>query len=399
METLELRESRSNLAGMLTAVAAEGVGLLDSWQGRAGTAPASSPPGQGSAGAEAAPAPADPAAAGAPEQRALIRAATPEQAAAAQLDDDQAGLWSERSAARAASGARAVERANQARELPVLDRNPRQADRSGRSPQDAAERSPQGRSGHEVAVEEPVKVDPGQYGQEGTGGPPAVGTDTLLQNQHVNLDSDAISDLEAGRIDPRVVTVLNTLSEHNDITVSAMMSDHDQLTSSGYVSNHYYGRALDISVVDGEAVTSANSAAHDVALSLADLPESIRPTEVGSPWDLPGTADFTDAAHQNHLHIAWDDQISRDWQPPGGVEHPHSPAGDGDAGAGPVLVSDRSSGGESDGGGGALAAAPAEPPPPPAPLDFNAQEAQPTPAQVNVQFLDAVPDEATETES
>jgi hypothetical protein len=101
METLELRESRSNLAGMLMAVAAEGVGLLDSWQGRAGTAPVSSPPGQGSAGAEAAPAPADPAAAGAPEQRALIRAATPEQAAAAQLDDDQAGLWSERSGARA----------------------------------------------------------------------------------------------------------------------------------------------------------------------------------------------------------------------------------------------------------------------------------------------------------
>jgi hypothetical protein len=78
-------------------------------------------------------------------------------------------------------------------------------------------------------------------------------------------------------------------------------------------------------------------------------------------------------------------------------------------GGGPVLVSSHSSGsgalhgdgdheadggdGESDGGGGALAAASIEPPPPPAPLDFDAEEGQPTPAQVNVQFLEAVPTE------
>jgi hypothetical protein len=323
METLELRESRSNLAGLLMAVAAEGVGLVDSWQGRGGSSAGTPPPtgagvAQGGAGAGAAPAPADPGAR-TPEQNPLIRAATPENAAAAQAHGDQVGLWSERSGTRAAQDARAIERANQVRELPVVDRSSGQTEPAARS---------SARSGREVAVDGPVKVDPGQYGQEGTGGPTVFGTDELLGNKHVTLDADAVSDLKAGRIDPRVVTVLNTLSERHDMTVSAMMSDHDQFTASGSVSNHYYGRALDISVVDGEAVNPANSAAHDVALSLGKLPEGTRPTEVGSPWDLPGTSDFTDASHQNHIHIGWDDQISSDWRPPGDVEHHHAGGGD-----------------------------------------------------------------------
>jgi cell wall-associated NlpC family hydrolase len=162
-------------------------------------------------------------------------------------------------------------------------------------------------------------IDPSQFGETGGGGPPAPGTAELLANSRISLDSDGIADLKAGRIDPRIVAVLQAVSRDHTITESAMMSDHDKFTSSGYVSNHYSGRAVDIAVVDGQPVGPGNAAARKLAEALSRLPASIRPTEIGSPWALPGAAYFTDGAHQNHIHIAFDDPIAPGWQAPGGL--------------------------------------------------------------------------------
>jgi hypothetical protein len=162
----------------------------------------------------------------------------------------------------------------------------------------------------------PAQVDPGQYGAEGSGGPPSPEVQALLRNGQVTFDANGIADMKAGRMDPRIASVLTAISRDHKITVSAMISDHDRTTSGGSVSNHYYGRAVDIAVVDGQAVNPGNSAAREIATALSSLPASIRPTEVGSPWALPGTADFTDGAHQNHLHIAYDDPIASGWNPP-----------------------------------------------------------------------------------
>ncbi len=161
-------------------------------------------------------------------------------------------------------------------------------------------------------------IDPGQFGREGRGGPEVPGTDALLHDRRVSLDADGIADLRAGRIDPRIVSVLAAVSRQHSIGVSAMASDHDQFTSGGSVSNHYVGRAVDISVVDGQPVGPGNAAARSLAESLSKLPESIRPSEIGSPWALPGAAYFTDGAHQNHVHIGFDDPIAGGWRPPGG---------------------------------------------------------------------------------
>ena len=138
----------------------------------------------------------------------------------------------------------------------------------------------------------------------------------LLGNDHVTFDSTGIADMKGGKMDPRIVSVLTAISKDHKITVSAMISDHDKTTTGGSVSNHYYGRAVDIAVVDGQAVSPGNAAAREVANALSSLPASIRPSEIGSPWDLPGTADFTDSAHQNHLHIAYDDPIASSWKAP-----------------------------------------------------------------------------------
>jgi len=159
-------------------------------------------------------------------------------------------------------------------------------------------------------------VDPAQFGQEGTGGPAPAEDVALLDNKRVTLDADGIADLKAGKIDPRVASVLTAISRDHEITVSAMMSDHDKLTSGGSISNHYYGRAFDIATVDGQPVNPGNQAAQEVAVALTRLPSGIRPTEIGSPWALPGSADFTDSAHQDHIHVGFDDPISPSWTAP-----------------------------------------------------------------------------------
>jgi hypothetical protein len=168
--------------------------------------------------------------------------------------------------------------------------------------------------------------DPDQFGQAGTGGPETADTATLLDNHNVAFDATGIADLKAGRIDPRVVSVLEELAKKHKLAISAMVSDHDKLTAGGSISNHYYGRAVDIATVDGRPVSPGNLAARQIAVALASLPASIRPSEIGSPWQLPGAAYFSDSEHQNHLHVAFDDPIAANWTPPPGLSAEASPA-------------------------------------------------------------------------
>jgi hypothetical protein len=169
----------------------------------------------------------------------------------------------------------------------------------------------------------PERVDPSDYGVAGSGGRPSPETAALLHNPHVAFDADGVADLRAGRIDPRIVSVLTGLSRHHRLTISAMSSDHSKaVAGGGSVSNHYYGRAVDIAAIDGVPIGPGNALARRIAEGLMRLSPRIRPTEIGSPWALPGAAYFTDAAHQNHLHIAYDDPIAGGWQPP------HEPAAD-----------------------------------------------------------------------
>jgi cell wall-associated NlpC family hydrolase len=167
---------------------------------------------------------------------------------------------------------------------------------------------------HAAAASAPV--DPSQFGAEGRGGTPSAETLALLENKNVTLDSTGIADFKAGKMDPRIASVLTAIARDHRISISAAISDHDRLTTGGSVSNHFYGRAVDVATVDGQPVGPGNEAARQIAIALEKLDPSIRPSEIGSPWALPGAAYFTDGAHQNHLHIAFDDAIGSSWQAP-----------------------------------------------------------------------------------
>jgi hypothetical protein len=116
-------------------------------------------------------------------------------------------------------------------------------------------------------------------------------------------------DLDTGAIDPRIVGLIGAITQRHTVTISALRSDHSMLTVEGSVSNHYFGRAMDISVVDGVSCTDTAPSAPCAVLgrSLALLPAPAHPTELIYCFDLdgPGPA-FARADHCDHLHVGFD---------------------------------------------------------------------------------------------
>ena len=153
-------------------------------------------------------------------------------------------------------------------------------------------------------------IDPGQFGQTGTGGKPDPEALALLKNKNVVLDDVGVADIKAGRIDPRIVGVLTKLSQEHKITVSCMCSDHSKFTAGGSISNHAYGRGLDIAAIDGEIVGPGSPLAREISSELSQLDAPIRPDEIGSPFAISGPGYFTDAAHQNHIHVGFKTEIT-----------------------------------------------------------------------------------------
>ena len=105
--------------------------------------------------------------------------------------------------------------------------------------------------------------------------------------------------------------------QEHKIELSVIKTGHDQFTSGGSVSNHFVGRGIDIARVDGEIVNPGSPAARELATEIAEMTGDLRPTEVGTPWAIDAEGFFTDGAHQDHLHVAFDDEPPAGFQGPG----------------------------------------------------------------------------------
>jgi hypothetical protein len=128
----------------------------------------------------------------------------------------------------------------------------------------------------------------------------------LLANPRLVLSPAARADILAGRVDPRVLAALGTLTRRHTVGVSVIRTGHSRyVAGTRRVSNHYHARAVDIAMVDGRPVSSGNAAARAAVVELA---AAVAPDELGSPFPefngrLPGH--FSDAAHRDHLHLGW----------------------------------------------------------------------------------------------
>ncbi|MGQ0680632.1 MAG: lytic transglycosylase domain-containing protein [Actinomycetota bacterium] len=145
------------------------------------------------------------------------------------------------------------------------------------------------------------------YRQAGSIAPGGHATQ-LLAHPGLTIYPGGRADLQAGRIDQRVIDFLLWVLERHTISVSSLNSGHTEyVAGSDRRSHHFFGRAVDISVVDSQVVRATSTASRTLAEEINGL-EQGRPVEVGTPWpdmeNLPGF--FHDNNHLDHLHIGYD---------------------------------------------------------------------------------------------
>jgi len=139
------------------------------------------------------------------------------------------------------------------------------------------------------------------------GGDLAIGSanaEELLRNEKITFgDPQMEADLKAGRIDPRVIGTLDSLSKDHTIYVTSMLRPGDS------DSNHSAGRAVDIGTVDDVVCTdtSRDSPCSEVAMDLDRVEGKMHPTELIWCFDPgPSAGSFGRADHCDHVHVGWD---------------------------------------------------------------------------------------------
>jgi cell wall-associated NlpC family hydrolase len=135
----------------------------------------------------------------------------------------------------------------------------------------------------------------------GGGAPPSSEALALLDNKKLVLDPQAGAAAKDGRLDPRVVAVLTKLSEKHTIEVA--------LSSDGQAPG------VDITAVDGKPVNAGNIDARDIPTELAGLDPSDRPDRIGAPWPMSDKRYFTD---DDHIHLSFKQSAGASATPPAG---------------------------------------------------------------------------------
>jgi hypothetical protein len=132
----------------------------------------------------------------------------------------------------------------------------------------------------------------------------------VLSHPRIHLGSLAVGDIAEGRVDPRVLQVLLFLAERHDLgSVGPLITGHSYFVAgTTSPSNHAFGRAVDISVIDGLAVSIYNAAARDAMAMVLSLRPPLLPDELGGPWLLshPSSVAVFTRDHGDHLHIGWE---------------------------------------------------------------------------------------------
>ncbi len=138
----------------------------------------------------------------------------------------------------------------------------------------------------------------------------------VLADPRIDIYPCGRDDIRAGLIDRRVLVTLEWLSGAGlRPTVSSLKCGHSKFVAGGgRISDHWYGRAVDISSVNGISIlgNQRDGGITDVTIrKLLELRGVMEPTQIISLRTYAG-ADNTLALsdHDGHIHIGWG--------PPGG---------------------------------------------------------------------------------
>ena len=131
----------------------------------------------------------------------------------------------------------------------------------------------------------------------------------VLADKGLDIYQCGREDIEAGKIDRRVLAVLEYLrSKGFTLRISALECGHGILTESGNVSEHSTGDAVDIAEIDGVNVTGhqgPGTLVHELIEDVLQLQGPMQPHQVISLEDFPGEVSFAEPSHYDHVHIGY----------------------------------------------------------------------------------------------
>ncbi|HET7446112.1 MAG TPA: lytic murein transglycosylase [Solirubrobacterales bacterium] len=135
----------------------------------------------------------------------------------------------------------------------------------------------------------------------------------VLADKGLSIYPCGREDVEAGRIDRRILAVLEYLRTKGfELTVTALECGHGYLTTSGNVSEHSTGDAVDIADIDGIPVTGhqgPGTMTDELIRDVLALQGTMHPHQVISLEDLPGETSFALPDHYDHVHIGYHPEV------------------------------------------------------------------------------------------
>ncbi len=139
-------------------------------------------------------------------------------------------------------------------------------------------------------------------------GDPAALAQQVLSDHRIGLRPEAVGDVRSGRIDPRLLAALLTLSQRFALDgVGPFITGHSTLVAgTNRISNHAGGHAVDIGTVNGQIVTSSSSAARALAVAILALPAPLRPDEIESPFTGLPCGPVRCIRVPDHVHLGYD---------------------------------------------------------------------------------------------
>jgi hypothetical protein len=131
----------------------------------------------------------------------------------------------------------------------------------------------------------------------------------VLADPHLDIYGCGRNDIAAGKIDRRVLAVLEYLvSKGFSMRISALECGHSYLTSSGNVSEHSTGDAVDIAEINGVPVAGhqgPGTLTDELIRTVLQLQGTMHPHQVISLENLPGETSFALPDHYDHVHIGY----------------------------------------------------------------------------------------------
>ncbi len=133
--------------------------------------------------------------------------------------------------------------------------------------------------------------------------PPAEAR-AVLADPRVRLPYAARGDVATGAIATSVLRTLRSLAQQHVVDVSVVRSGHPlYVFGTTRPSDHPKGHAVDVWALDGRPLVAP--ANHALAVQGMQLAVAHGAYNVGGPVRLSGTQYFSDATHQDHIHLGF----------------------------------------------------------------------------------------------